>query len=164
MPYLQFHKITSLIEKMNVMFLANAIYLFLKFSFEKRPSISFGKKVLWVIYSELRAEPTSWLHLQTHFRSSRLVVFLGKGILKTCSKFTGEHPRQSVISIKLLCNFIEIALQHGWSPANLLHIFRTPFLRTPLDGCFCHFYQDYMVPRIYQLESEKLGKNRLSLF
>ena len=146
------------------MFLANAIYLFLKFSFKKRPSISFGKKVLWVIYSELRAKPTSWIHLQTHFRSSRLVVFLAKGILKTCSKFTGEHPRQSVISIKLLCNFIEIALRHGWSPANLLHIFRTPFLRTPLDGCFYHFYQDYMVPRIYQLESEKLGKNRLSLF
>ena len=27
--------------------------------------------------------------------------------------------------IKLLCNFIEIALQHGCSPVNLLHIFRT---------------------------------------
>ena len=27
-----------------------------------------------------------------------------------CSKFTGEHPCRSVISIKLLCNFIEITL------------------------------------------------------
>ena len=26
------------------------------------------------------------------------------------SKFTGEHPCRSVISIKSLCNFIEIAL------------------------------------------------------
>ena len=51
-------------------------------------------------------------------------VFLGKGILKTCSKFTGEHPCLSVISIKLL---IEITLRHGCSPVNLLHIFRTPF-------------------------------------
>ena len=34
-------------------------------------------------------------------RSSRPDVFLGKGILKICSKFTGEHPCQSVISIKL---------------------------------------------------------------
>ena len=25
-------------------------------------------------------------------RSSHPEVFLGKGILKTCSKFTGEHP------------------------------------------------------------------------
>ena len=29
--------------------------------------------------------------------------------------------------IKLLCNFIEIALRHGCSLVNLLHIFRTPF-------------------------------------
>ena len=28
-----------------------------------------------------------------------------------------------------LCNFIEIALRHGCSPINLLHIFRTPFPR-----------------------------------
>ena len=35
-----------------------------------------------------------------------------------------------------MTNFIEIALQHGCSPVNLLHIFRI-FLRTPLDGCFC---------------------------
>ena len=28
---------------------------------------------------------------------------LGKAVLKICSKFTGEHPCQSAISIKLLC-------------------------------------------------------------
>ena len=27
---------------------------------------------------------------------------------------------------KVACNFIEIALQHGCSPVNFLHIFRTP--------------------------------------
>ena len=43
-----------------------------------------------------------------------------------CNKFTGEHPCRSVISIKLLCSFIEIALRHECS-VNLLHIFRTPF-------------------------------------
>ena len=37
-------------------------------------------------------------------------VFLGKVVLKICSKFTGEHPYRSVISINLLCNFIEITL------------------------------------------------------
>ena len=42
-------------------------------------------------------------------RSSRPEVLLRKGVLK-------------------ICNFIEIALQHGCSPVNLLHIFRTPFL------------------------------------
>ena len=34
-----------------------------------------------------------------------------------------------MISIKLLCNFVEISLRHGCSPVNLLHIFRTNFTR-----------------------------------
>ena len=46
-------------------------------------------------------------------RSSCSEVSLGKGVLKISSKFTGDHPYRSVISIKLL--------------PNLLHIFRTPF-------------------------------------
>ena len=54
-------------------------------------------------------------------------VFLGIGILRKRSKFTGEHPRRSVISIKFQSNFIEITLMHGYSPVNWLHILRTPF-------------------------------------
>ena len=52
---------------------------------------------------------------------------LRKAVLKICSKFTGEHPCRSVISINLQSNFIEIALRLGCSPVNSLHIFRTPF-------------------------------------
>ena len=62
-------------------------------------------------------------------RSSRSEVFLEKGVLKICSTFTAEHPCRSAISIKLLCNFIEIVLGHGCPPVNLMHIFRTPFSR-----------------------------------
>ena len=51
-----------------------------------------------------------------------------RGVLKICSKFTGEHPCRSVILIKLLSNFIEITPRHGCS-ANLLYNFRTPFPR-----------------------------------
>ena len=58
----------------------------------------------------------------SHCRSSGPEVFLGKGVLKICSEFTGEHPCRRVI-----CNFNEIALQHGCSPVNLLHTFRMPF-------------------------------------
>ena len=54
-------------------------------------------------------------------------MFLGKDVFKICCKFTREHPYRSVISIKLLSNFIEITLLHGWSLVNLLHIFRIPF-------------------------------------
>ena len=65
------------------------------------------------------------------FRSSRPEVFIGKGVLKICSKFTGEHPCRSVISIKLQSNSIEITLRHGCSLVNLLHILRTPYKNTP---------------------------------
>ena len=61
-------------------------------------------------------------------RKSLPEVFLRKGVLKICSKSTEEPPCRSVISIKLLCNFVEIALWHAWySPVDLLHIFRTHF-------------------------------------
>ena len=33
-------------------------------------------------------------------------------------------------------NFIEITLQHGCSPVNLLHVLEYLSLRTPLDSCF----------------------------
>ena len=58
-------------------------------------------------------------------RSSLSGVFLGKGVLKICSKFTGEHSYRSAISIKLLC--YKTTIRHGCSPLNLLHFFRKPF-------------------------------------
>ena len=57
------------------------------------------------------------------------MVFFRKGVLKIYSKFTGEHPSRSAISIKLLCNFIEIALRHGCCPVNWLYILRKLFLK-----------------------------------
>ena len=33
-------------------------------------------------------------------------MFLGKDVLKICSRFTGEHPCQTLISMNLLCNSI----------------------------------------------------------
>ena len=70
-------------------------------------------------------------------QSSHPEEFLIKGFLKIRSKFTVEHPYQtviciipcwSVISIKMLCNFIKITLQHG-----MKQIYR----RTPMPQC--HF-------------------------
>ena len=63
-------------------------------------------------------------------------MFLGKGVLEICSKFTGEHACQSVISTKLLGNFIEITLLHSCSPVNLQHIFRKPFPKNMAEGLF----------------------------
>ena len=39
----------------------------------------------------------------------------------------------------------EITLRRGCFPVNVLHIVRTPFLKTPLVGCFCNF-QVYHIP------------------
>ena len=91
---------------------------------------------LWIEHTEesiILSNNTSWnentfkgntITCFETYRSSHPEVFLGKGVLKTCSKFTGEHPCRSVISIKLkiCCIFSE---QH--------------LLRIPLDGCFWTF-------------------------
>ena len=74
------------------------------------------------------------------FRSSHPEVFYEKGVLKICSKITGERPSRSVISIKLLCNLIEITLRHGCSPVDLLYIFRTPFPRNTSRWLLLNFY------------------------
>ena len=62
------------------------------------------------------------------------IGILIKIVLKICSKLTGERPFQSVISIKLLYNFIKVTLQGGCYRVNLLHIFRTHFYRNIYGG------------------------------
>ena len=63
-------------------------------------------------------------------------MFLIKGFLKICSKFIGEYPCRSAISIKF-----QSTLRHGkCSPENvLLEIYcifsKQLFLRAPPDGC-----------------------------
>ena len=78
--------------------------------------------------------------LKLIFKSSHPEEFLVKGVLKIFSKFTGEHPCQSAISIKLLCKVIEIALRYGCSPVDLLHIIRTPFSKNTSRRILKHFF------------------------
>ena len=54
-----------------------------------------------------------WVVASSGFRSNPPEVFLGKGVLDIYSKFTGEHPCWNAISIKLLCNFIEMDFDMG---------------------------------------------------
>ena len=76
----------------------------------------------------------SELILLENVESSPSEVFLIKGVLKICNKFTGEHPCRSAISIKLQGNFI----------VNLLHIFGSPFPKNTagwlLLGCSLEIY------------------------
>ena len=102
----------------------------MKMYFAKNISTSISKLHLEIQYfgPEILFPVNSFVvYKELYFRSSCPVVFLRNGVLKICRKFTGEHSCQSAISIKLPCNFIEVALRHGCSPVNLLHIFRSPF-------------------------------------
>ena len=94
-------------------------------------------------------------------------MFWSKAVLKICSKFNREHPRRGVISIKLLCNFIEITLWHGYSPVNLLHIFRTPFSkkisgRLPIREIFSQKAPSWVLDKV--LNIQKLCKRLVCHF
>ena len=52
-----------------------------------------------------------------------------KGVLKICSKFSGEHPCRSVISIKFRSNFIEITTSAWVFSCKFAAFFRTPFTK-----------------------------------
>ena len=61
--------------------------------------------------------------VREYSKSSHLEVFLGKGVLKICSKFTGEHPCQSV-------SLINCTSAYGCSPVYkvcCMHIFTAHF-------------------------------------
>ena len=45
------------------------------------------------------------------------------------------------LNLKLLYNFIEIALRHGCSPVNLLHVFKTLLYKNTYGGLL--LYKDY---------------------
>ena len=61
-------------------------------------------------------------------------MLLGKVVLNICSKLTGEHLCRSAISIKLQSNLTETTPRNMCFPLNLLHIFRTPFLKNISGG------------------------------
>ena len=56
----------------------------------------------------------------------QMCSYLGKGLLKTCSKFIGGHPCLSAILIKMLCNLNQATYRRGCFPVNVQLISRTP--------------------------------------
>ena len=77
-------------------------------------------------------------------RSSLPEVFLGKGVLKICSKFKGQHPCRSVISTKLLCNlsawvfscksaaYFQFVIFNLWKiPWNWIAFYQNSFVLSP---------------------------------
>ena len=81
-------------------------------------------------------------------RSSPPDVFLGKGVLKKYSKFTGDHPRRSAVLRKSQSNFIEIAPRHGCFFVKLQHIFRIHFPRNTSKGLLLHVISEKVISEI----------------
>ena len=79
------------------------------------------------------------------------ISVLRKGVLKICSKFTGEHPCRNVTLIKLLSNFIEITLRHKCSPVNLLYIFRITFSENTYRGLLLTLGRILIAPLKYRV-------------
>ena len=59
-------------------------------------------------------------------------------------------------SIKLLCNFIEIALRHGCSPVNLRHIFRTPLPKNTSGWLLLRFISQALRSALISSECAKV--------
>ena len=70
-----------------------------------------------------------WLKLQNTEAASQ------RASKKRCFENMQQIYRRTPMSkcdfnkVALLCNFVKIALRHVYFPVNLLHIFRTPFLK-----------------------------------
>ena len=77
------------------------------------------------------------------FRGSHPEVFLGKGVLKICSKFTGEHSCRSAISIKFLSNFII-----SGSCFNCSGVSRYRNFKMLSNNCFLEFFGSQIHVRI----------------
>ena len=76
-----------------------------------------------------------------NYRSSPPEVSLRKGVLKICSKFTGEHscqlkPDFGMGVLQICCIFLE-------------HL----FLRTPLGGCFWN-YLNHLIDSLIEISSK----------
>ena len=95
--------------------------------------------------------------------SENMQQIFKKGVLKISSKFTGKHPCQSLVSMQLLRNFIEITLRHGCCPVKLLHIFRTPFLKNTSDRLLLKVINPFH-PSVYRNQSFDLHYKSSYLF
>ena len=84
-------------------------------------------------------------------------MFLEKGVLKICDKFTGEIPMPKCDFNKVASNFIEILVRHGCSAVSLLHIFRTLFPKNTSGQLLLKFFLLYFYWLIFPKQLLEAG-------
>ena len=93
--------------------------------------------------------PTVILNTAKYARIQNFVLRMLRKYLKRRSRTVIEVQSELCINykplVKLQSKFIEIALWHGYSPVNLLHIFGTP-----LDGCSCLKFMSTSISNLLQ--------------
>ena len=79
----------------------------------------------------------------TLLRKSGRCIWISIGVLLVFDHFgkciVNVNNKKKYVQNELLCNFIEITLQHGRSPVNLLHIFRISFRRNTSEWLFLKY-------------------------
>ena len=73
--------------------------------------------------------PTKYPNFVSKYLKAALQRYSYKRFSENMQQIYRRTPWRSATSIKLQSNFIEVTLRHGFSFANLLHMFRTPFLK-----------------------------------
>ena len=116
-----------------------------------------SRLIEWLLHTDSHSIIFGFItNLLSIFRSIPPEGLLRKGVLKKCKKFIGEQPCRNAIWIKLQSSFIEITLQHGFSPKNLLIFREHLFLRMLLEGCFCIFYICWVSPAVVLVKNDAL--------
>ena len=110
---------------------------------------------IFLLWSKSYFLPLFKINLSIH-RSSPPEVFLGKGVLKICSKFTGEKTCRSAISIKLAASeFKEI-----WETFHIALRNLTPLIRNEISLFYNLIIKSFIERKkthlIFKLLDEKL--------
>ena len=90
-----------------------------------------------------------------YIETANFTYYWKKMFWKHAANLQETHPCRNVISITLLCNFIEVTLQHWCSLVNLLHIFRTSFHKNNYGGLLPYMFQWLPIPHNSQCRPER---------
>ena len=96
----------------------------------------------WLLLRRIFWNIVRWGNLKVRICFNYLHKQPFRGVLKkSCSENMQQiYRRTPTPKCDLQSNFIEITLRHGCSPVNLLHIFRTPFLKNTSEWVPLYFF------------------------